>query len=44
VNRPTPIVAIFNSAVDVIDPLARALEDHGFQTVFGRIAEMDEIM
>jgi CheY-like chemotaxis protein len=40
VYRPRPVVAIFNSADDVIEMLARALEDHGFQTVLGRIAEI----
>lgn len=35
-----PLVAIFDSADDVIETLARILEDHGFETVIGRIPEI----
>jgi len=39
-HRTKPLVAIFDSADDVIEMLGQVLEDHGFQTVVGRIAEI----
>jgi DNA-binding NarL/FixJ family response regulator len=35
-----PLVAIFDSTDEVIEMLARLLEEHGFQTVVGRIDEI----
>lgn len=35
-----PLVAIFDSADDVVEMLTRLLEEHGFQTVIGRIEEI----
>jgi CheY-like chemotaxis protein len=35
-----PLVAIFDSTDEVIEVLARLLEEHGFQTVMGRIDEI----
>jgi CheY-like chemotaxis protein len=39
-NRTKPLVAVFDSADDVIEMLGQVLDDHGFQTVVGRIAEI----
>jgi CheY-like chemotaxis protein len=35
-----PLVAIFDSMDETIEMLARLLEEHGFQTVIGRIEEI----
>jgi DNA-binding NarL/FixJ family response regulator len=39
-TRPKPLVAIFDSADDVIERLARVLEDDGFETVTGRMPDI----
>jgi DNA-binding NarL/FixJ family response regulator len=38
--RAQPLVAIFDSTDEVIEMLARLLEEHGCQTVIGRIEEI----